>query len=123
MKNRILTNSFRTIKRMFPRFLALLIISLLGSFSFIGLQSTAPNMLDTLDVYLDKNNVYDIRIISSYGLVDADVDALKDVEGVKNIEACYSKDILMKVNENEYVVNIESLPANHEDINNINKLI
>lgn len=116
MKNRILTNGFRTIKKMFPRFLSLLIISFLGTFSFIGLQSTAPNMLDTLDLYYDQANVYDIRIVSSLGLTDEDVVALEKIEGVKEIEPSYSLDVLMTVNENEYVVNIESMP---EDINKL----
>ena len=116
MRNRIFTNGFRTIKRMFPRFLSLLIISFLGTFSFVGLQSTAPNMLDTLDYYYDQNNVYDIRIISTLGLGNDDVEALKNVEGVKEVEASYSKDVLVQVKDKEYVINIESLPQN------INKL-
>ena len=116
MKNKILINSFRTIKRMFPRFLALLIISFLGSFAFVGLQSTSPNMIDTLDVYLDAADVYDIRIVSTLGLTNDDLNEIKKIDEVKEIEGSYSKDVLMKVNESEYVVNITSLP---ESINKI----
>lgn len=116
MKNRIFTNGFRTIKKMFPRFLSLLIISFLGTFSFVGLQSTAPNMLDTLDYYYDQNDVYDIRIISTLGLNDNDLEALKEVENIDKVEGSYSKDVLVQVKEKEYVLNIESLP---QDINKL----
>ena len=58
MKNRILTNSARTIKKTFPRFLSLIIMSLLGVMVFVGLLATSPDMLATLDNYYDEKNVY-----------------------------------------------------------------
>ena len=76
VKNRILTNSFRTIKNLFARFLTLLIISFLGTFVFLGLFSTAPNMLHTIDVHFDNANVYDIKIVSTLGLTDDDINVL-----------------------------------------------
>ncbi len=118
-KNRILTNSLRTINKMFSRFLSLLIISFLGTFAFVGLQSTAPNMLDTLDIYLDVANIYDIKIVSSLGLVDEDIEEIEKLEGIKEVEGSYSKDVLMSVSVNEYVVNITSIP---KKINNIDLL-
>lgn len=105
---------------MFPRFLALLIISFLGTFSFVGLQSTAPNMLDTLDYYYDQNDVYDIRIISTLGLNDNDLEALKEVDEIETVEASYSKDVLVQVKEKEYVLNIESLPQTINKLDLIN---
>ena len=80
MKNRILSNSFRTIKNLFPRFLSLLLISFLGAFSYLGLTSTYPNMIDSLDKYLDNANTYDIKIVSNIGLVEDDVNALKKIK-------------------------------------------
>ena len=53
-KNRILTNSLRVIKLSFPRFLSLTVISMLGVFCFAGLGATAPDMIKTLDNYLDS---------------------------------------------------------------------
>ena len=117
MKNRIITNSLRTIKNLFPRFLTLLIISFLGTFVFLGLISTAPNMLYSLDIEFDKANVYDIKIVSTLGLTDDDLDVLEDIDGVKEIKGSYSKDVLITLGVEEYVVNIESLP---NDINKVN---
>ena len=73
MKNRILTNSTRTIKKSFPRFLSLIIMSLLGVMVFVGLLATSPDMLNTIDNYYDEKNVYDIKILSSMGLIEDDI--------------------------------------------------
>ena len=62
MKNRIITNCFRTIKKSFSRFIPLFVMSFLGVFVFAGLQSTKPDMMMTLDNFLDEHNVYDIQI-------------------------------------------------------------
>lgn len=110
-KNHINTNSSRTIKKTFPRFLSLIVMSLLGVMVFTGLQATSPDMLHTLDNYYDKQNVYDIKVISSMGLVKEDLNALDKIEGIKDVEGIYSKDILLHDKEAEYVINISSLPS------------
>ena len=110
VKNRIKTNNSRTIKKTLPRFLSLIIMSLLGVMVFTGLQSTSPDMLHTLDNYYDKQNVYDIKIISSMGLVEEDLTVLKNVQEIQEVEGIYSKDILFKANEKDYVINVSSLP-------------
>ena len=63
-KNRIKTNANRAIKKSFPRFLSLIIMSILGVLVFAGLLSTSPDMLNTLDKNLDEHNIYDLKIIS-----------------------------------------------------------
>lgn len=111
-KNHIKTNTFRTIKKAFPRFISLMIMSLLGVLVFVGLQSTSPDMLNTLDNFLDETNAYDIKIISSLGLTQDDVDTLKNISSVKEAEGIYTKDILLEKEDTEFVLNISSLPQN-----------
>ncbi len=118
-KNRILTNSLRVIKLSFPRFLSLTVISMLGVFCFAGLGATAPDMIKTLDNYLDSTNTYDIKILSTMGFTDNDISALKKIKGVNQIEGGYSKDVLIVEDDSEYVINVSSLPT---DINKL-KLI
>lgn len=118
-KNRILTNSLRVIKLSFPRFLSLTVISMLGVFCFAGLGATAPDMIKTLDNYLDSTNTYDIKILSTMGFTDNDISALKKIKGVNQIEGGYSKDVLIAEDDSEYVINVSSLPT---DINKL-KLI
>lgn len=118
-KNRIFTNSLRVIKLSFPRFLSLTVISMLGVFCFAGLGATAPDMIKTLDNYLDSTNTYDIKILSTMGFTDNDISALKKIKGVNQIEGGYSKDVLIAEDDSEYVINVSSLPT---DINKL-KLI
>ena len=67
-KNYIKVNGIRTIKKALPRFFSLMIMSMLGVFTFSGLQATAPDMLKTLDCYLDECNTYDSKLNSTMGL-------------------------------------------------------
>ena len=115
-KNRLNTNGVRTIKKAFPRFLSLIIMSLLGVMVFVGLLAVSPDMLKTLDNYYDKQNTYDIKILSTMGLIEDDIESLKKINNIKEVEGIYSTDILLSSNNNEYVVNISSLP------NKINKV-
>lgn len=110
MKNRIITNSFRTIKKSFSRFIPLFVMSFLGVFVFAGLQSIKPDMMTTLDNFLDEHNVYDLQVISTGGLTEDDVTALLQLEGVKDVEYSYSLDKIVKIEENDLVINISSLP-------------
>ena len=119
MKNRILTNSFRNIKKSFPRFLSLIVISMLGVFTFAGLSATSPDMVKTLDNYLDSRNNYDLKIVSTMGLVENDINKLSKLNGIKEVEGNYSIDSLVKSEEDEYIINISSLP---EKINKLKLL-
>lgn len=116
MKNHIRTNTNRTIRKSFPRFLSLVVMSLLGVLVFVGLSATSPDMLNTLDNFFDKKNTYDIKIISSMGLTDNDINALKNIDNILDVEGTYSKDILIEKDDTEFVLNISSLP------NTINEL-
>ncbi len=109
-KNHIKTNTIRNIKKSFPRFLSLIVMSLLGVLVFTGLTSTSPDMLNTLDKFLDDYNSYDFKIISTMGLTDNDIESLKQVDSIDEVEGVYSKDVLVSDNDSEIVLNISSLP-------------
>lgn len=116
MKDRVITNSLRTIRRSISRFIPLLVMSLLGVFVFAGLQSTKPDMIQTLDNFLDQYHVYDLKVISTMGLTLSDQEAISKVEGVKEVEGSYDTDVLIAENEDEYVMHISSLPQNINQI-------
>lgn len=110
-KNRLKTNSIRTIKKSFPRFLSLIIMSALGVLVYVGLTATEPDMLKTLDNYYDKYNTYDINITSSMGLTDDDIAALSQIEGISKIEGTYRKDVLIEDDNQESVLEVLSMPS------------
>jgi len=116
-KNRINTTSVREIKSSFKRFLSLLIMSMLGVGVFIGIKMAAPDMLMSLDKYYDDNNLYDVKVISTLGLTNEDVNELKEIKGIKNAYPSYSKDVLADVNNSESVIKIMSYTS---DVNKIN---
>lgn len=116
IKNRLKTNSYRNIKKSLPRFFSLLIMSFLGVFVYAGLQATSPDMLNSLDNYFDEYNTYDVKIISTLGLTNNDINSLKKISNVKDVEGINSVDSLIKINKKDLVINVTSLPKN------INKL-
>ena len=116
MKSKIITNSIRTIKKSISRFISLFFMSFLGVFVYAGLQSLKPDMMVTLDKYLDEHNVYDIKVVSTLGLTEDDVNVLKNIDGIKNVEGNYSKDFVIKDADEDIVINLEVLP---ESINNL----
>lgn len=113
MKKALLKNSFKEIKTSYKRFISILLIALLGVGFFAGLRATSPDMVDTIDKYYKEQNVYDIQIMSTLGLTDSDMDAIKNIENVENVYGTYSEDILVKVNNKELVSKILTI----EDVN------
>lgn len=116
MKNKIITNNIRTIKNNFFRFLSLVLMSFLAAVVYCGLNSTEPDFIYTIDKYYDKFNNYDIKIVSDKGLSLKDVNELKKLESVKDVEGVFIQDAVVNINDESYVINISSLPQN------INKL-
>ena len=118
-RNRIRSNNRRTIRRAFPRFLSLMVMSFLGVFVFAGLMATAPDMIGTLDDMLDAGYVYDIRIISTLGLEEADMEAIRQVESVEEVEGIYSQDMIASWEGDDCVISVTGLP---EELNRITLL-
>ena len=108
--------SFLSIKKTFKRFLSILAIVLLGVGFFIGIRQTSPNMESSIDEYFKKQNVYDINLMSTWGITNEETKNLKS-EGY-DVEPSYSIDALIRVDD-DYVVKIHSYDPNAK----INKLI
>ena len=106
MKNKLIINSLRAIRKNITRFLSLLVMSFLGVFVFTGLHATSPDMIDTIDTFLDEGNVYDIKVERFKGLSQTDLDELSKLEEIEIIEASYSLDVLVS----DQVINLSSVP-------------
>ncbi|MBQ9050786.1 MAG: ABC transporter permease [Lachnospiraceae bacterium] len=81
MKNRnlLLTDTVREIAHTKKKFISLLIMNFLAVGFLAGLRMTAPDMKHSLDVYYDQQNLMDIRIVSTLGLTQDDIEALMDI--------------------------------------------
>ena len=85
MKRNMMARSLRrSIRRSFGRYIAIAIIIALGTAIFVGLRSTKSDMVATGQRYTDEQNMFDLRLLSSYGW---DKDQLEEISALGSIEA------------------------------------
>lgn len=104
MKNKLRLSNIRDIKSTFKRFLSLTCMSLLGVGFFVGIKITSPDMLVTIDNYLDDRNVYDLKITSTLGFNDNNIKAIEELESVDQVELIHSKDQVAIIDKEEYAI-------------------
>ena len=61
------------------------------------------------DAYFDEKNLMDIEVISTMGLTEDDIEALKAVDGISEVEGGYSVDALCTEGDNQVVVHVMSI--------------
>ena len=101
----------RSVTHSLGRFLAIAGIVALGTGFYAGLRMTAPDMKLTADQFYDGTNLMDIRVVSTLGLTDDDLAALRGVEGVAQVMGAYETDVMATVNDEQYAIRVHSLPA------------
>ena len=116
MKKTLFKDTVKEITHNFKRFISMLLIVLLGVGFFAGIKAASPDMKETLDKYFDDQNVMDIQVMSTLGLTQTDLEELQKVEGVQQAEGGYSTDVIVNGGEEEFVVKLESLPENINQI-------
>lgn len=111
MKRRIIRKEFvLEIKKSFHRFISIFFIVVLGVAFFTGIRATEPDMKISADAFYDESKLLDIRILSTYGLTQEDIQALEKLEEIQEIEGAYSKDVLCQMEEKQLTVKVLSLP-------------
>ena len=100
---------FREIKNSTGRFVSLFLIVVLGVAFYAGIRSCSPDMLITADNFYDSSNLADIRIMSTLGITQDDIDAISKVEGVDKAYGSYTYDFLCKLGDTQYVVKMMGL--------------
>lgn len=120
MKKALIKDSIRQIKNTFKRFLSIVLIVFLGVGFFAGIRATSPDMKDTVDTYYDLQDVMDIEVLSTLGLTQDDIEALKNVEGINDIEGSYSFDATVSNEEKEFVIKVKAMPENINKIKLMN---
>ena len=106
MKTKLLKHIFMKIKDNYKRFLSLICMAFLGVGFYVGIQSSSPDMLKTLDNFYDENNVYDISVISNVGLTEDDLFKLSKIKNVELAINIQEKDTYLEIEENNYVVKL-----------------
>ena len=111
-----LQDIFAEIRHSKGRFVSIMLIVALGVAFFAGIKASAPDMKNSADSYFDSYNVQDIQVYSTLGLTQDDLDAMKKIKGVENVQGQFSKDFLTRKGSSEMVVKVISY-QNDQDIN------
>ena len=109
MKSAMQKDFWREIKHTKSRFFSMMILVALSVAFLSGLKATAPDMKKTGDDYLDSLHLADIQVLSTLGLTDEDIDALKAQESIENAEGEYVLDAFASSDGAEAVVKVLSL--------------
>ena len=106
MKKVLLKDSIKEIKNTYKRFISILLMAFLGVGFFAGLRAASPDMIDTFNQFYEYNKVYDIQIVSTLGLTDEDIEALKKVNEVENVVGSFEKDGIIDIDNKEIVTKL-----------------
>lgn len=92
------------------RFVAIVIISLLGSGFYAGLRMSAPDMRLAADQFFDETALYDVSVACTLGLDDRSLDELRSIQGVEGLMATHKADAMALVGGDARAVAFETLP-------------
>ena len=120
MNKIIIKNSVKEIKKSFRRFLSLLLISMLGVGFFAGVKATTPDMQKTIDTYFDKENLFDIKVVSTLGLTADEVKAISEIAEITESYGSCSEDVLVNIDDAQSVIKVIEITDN---INNVNLIL
>ena len=111
-KNRMRKNLYQTILKSLGRYLAIVAIIALGCGIFVGLRITKADMIATGQVYTDEQNMFDLRLISSYGWSLSDVQKIAAMDGIAQAEGVFTLDVFARMDDGEedQVYRLYSLP-------------
>lgn len=93
MDKRILWKDARqAIPRSLGRFIAITLLMLLGTFAFIGLKITEPDMRQSALTFFNQHHLADMTVTPTYGLDSADQRTIRHQAGVQKIAFGYYQD-------------------------------
>ena len=99
----------RSITHSWGRFLAIAVMAALGCGFYAGLRMTGPDMRLAGDEYYDATELCDLRVVSSLGMSDEQVDMLRGVEGVSGVMPAYEADAISQLAGVQYTLRYHSL--------------
>ena len=95
-------NIFREIARTKNRFFSIFTICAIGVGFFSGVRATGSDMKITADNYYDAHELFDLRVMSTFGLTDGDLSALEQVDGVSEAQGSKYSDLMFIYDGRDY---------------------
>lgn len=93
-RNAMRKNLRQSIVKSFGRYLAITLIIALGAGLFVGLLMTKTDMVATGQIFMDQQDMFDLRMISNYGWTDKYVREFSRLECVADAEGIYYIDLI-----------------------------
>nr|WP_286012696.1 hypothetical protein [Lactococcus lactis] len=90
----------RSITGSLGRFISIFSLMLLGTFAFVGLKVSGPDMRRTAEDFYAQHHLADLTLTSTLGLDHSDQQLINETKGVKKAEFGYFQDLVIKGKEN-----------------------
>lgn len=116
MKNVLVKEIFREIAKSRNRFLSIMAIVAVSTGFFAGIKASTPDMRETARRYFADQQMYDLRLVSTYGFNDDDLAAIAAEDGVSSMMPAYSLDLFaVRGDESSMTFRAMSLPDAQND--------
>ena len=102
-------DTLREIKRTLGRFFSIFLICGIGAAFFAGVRAASPDMRLAADSYYDEQNMMDIRLLSTVGFEQDDLDQIAQIDGVETVQPGYTVDVLTTLGDKNVVTKIYSM--------------
>ncbi|MCD7803790.1 MAG: FtsX-like permease family protein [Oscillospiraceae bacterium] len=103
MKKAYSKNIRRSIAGSMGRYIAIMLIIMLGVAFFAGLRQTCSSMLAVEFEYLEETKLYDLRLISTIGFEDEDIEEISEIDEVETAVGSINADFITQIGSDEYV--------------------
>lgn len=110
-------NIVREISKSKGRFMSIFLICAIGVGFFSGVRETGNDMKVSADILYDRQELFDLRVLSTFGLTEDDAAALAEVEGVSGVYTSKYSDLALHFDNNEYLTRVYSW--NNDEVNKV----
>ena len=111
-KNAMRRNLTQSIRRSLGRYIAIVAIIALGAAIFVGLLMTKSDMIATGQRHMDECDMFDLRLLNSYGWEKEQLDDIKNLPGLEHVEGVMYTDVIVNLGTgtDELVYRIYAMP-------------
>ena len=109
MKSAYLNDCKKMFKNNIGRFCSIVLIIMLGTSFFIGMNAISPEMKKTAEKYMKDKNIYDYALESNLGYNKDDVKKFEDNKDITEAQGVFSYDALASFDQKDIVVRVSSL--------------
>lgn len=110
-------NIFREISKSKGRFMSIFLICAIGVGFFSGVRETENDMKVSADILYDEQELFDLRVLSTFGLTDGDVRSISEVNDVTEVLASKYSDLALHFDNKEYLTRVYSW--NNDEMNKV----